>query len=87
MRGSTLVLLHGVGLDHTVWEPLTAIVQDRFTVLAPDLLGHGASAPAPEGVTLEDLADAVADQVPDGSHLVGFSLGAQPDQRWVEQHE
>ena len=76
MSKQTLVLLHGVGLDHTVWEPLTAILGDRFDVLAPDLPGHGANPPVPEGVTLADLADAVAVQVPGGSHLVGFSLGA-----------
>jgi len=76
MSKQTLVLLHGVGLDHTVWEPLTAIVGVRFDVVAPDLPGHGANPRVPEGVTLADLADAVAVGVPDGSHLVGFSLGA-----------
>jgi pimeloyl-ACP methyl ester carboxylesterase len=76
MSTQTLVLLHGVGLDHTVWEPLTEIVGDRFEVIAPDLPGHGTNAPVPEGVTLADLADAVAVHVPDGAHLVGFSLGA-----------
>jgi pimeloyl-ACP methyl ester carboxylesterase len=79
MGTPTLVLLHGVGLDHTVWEPLTAILGDRFDVVAPDLPGHGTSSPAPAGITLGDLADAVAVQVPtgaDGVHFVGFSLGA-----------
>jgi pimeloyl-ACP methyl ester carboxylesterase len=72
----TLVFLHGVGLDHTVWEPVTELLSDRFTVLAPDLPGHGGRPPVPAGVTLADLADGVADDIPAGSHLVGFSLGA-----------
>ncbi|ART69988.1 alpha/beta hydrolase [Mycobacterium dioxanotrophicus] len=76
MTGPTLVLLHGVGLDHTVWEPVTALLSDRFTVLAPDLPGHGSRPPAPAGITLADLADGVADEIPAGAHLVGFSLGA-----------
>jgi pimeloyl-ACP methyl ester carboxylesterase len=76
MSKQTLVLLHGVGLDRTVWEPLAAIVEDRFDVVALDLPGHGANPPVPEGVTLAGLADAVAVHVPVGSHLVGFSLGA-----------
>jgi len=76
MSKQTLVLLHGVGLDRTVWEPLTAIVEDRFDVVAPDLPGHGAGPRVPADVTLADLADAVAVHVPIGSHLVGFSLGA-----------
>jgi pimeloyl-ACP methyl ester carboxylesterase len=79
MTDQTLVLLHGVGLDHTVWEPLIHIVGGRFDVIAPDLPGHGAEPQVPEGVTLADLADAVAVHVPagsDGVHFVGFSLGA-----------
>jgi pimeloyl-ACP methyl ester carboxylesterase len=76
MTTPTLVLLHGVGLDHTIWEPATAMLADRFTVITPDLPGHGARPPAPQGVTLTDLADGVAADIPRGSHLVGFSLGA-----------
>lgn len=76
MTKPTIVLLHGVGLDHTMWEPVTARLADAFVVVAPDLPGHGARPPAPAGVTLADLADGVADLVSAGSHLVGFSLGA-----------
>lgn len=76
MTRPTLVLLHGVGLDHSMWEPVIGRLTDRFTVLAPDLPGHGRNAPAPAGTTLEDLSHAVAAEVPAGSHVVGFSLGA-----------
>ncbi|MYU02216.1 MULTISPECIES: alpha/beta hydrolase [unclassified Streptomyces] len=76
MSKPTLVMLHGVGLDHTVWEPVAAALTDRFAVLTPDLPGHGTRPPAPPGVTLTDLAVGVADAIPVGSHLVGFSLGA-----------
>jgi pimeloyl-ACP methyl ester carboxylesterase len=72
----TLVLLHGVGLDHTVWKSVAALLADRFSVITPDLPGHGGRPPAPAGVTLADLADGVAAEIPAGSHLVGFSLGA-----------
>ncbi|MBZ4019314.1 alpha/beta fold hydrolase [Streptomyces purpurogeneiscleroticus] len=76
MSKPTIVLLHGVGLDHTMWEPAAALLADRFTVLTPDLPGHGSRPPARDGVTLADLADGVAGGIPAGSHLVGFSLGA-----------
>jgi pimeloyl-ACP methyl ester carboxylesterase len=76
MTKPTLVLLHGVGLDHTMWEPVAALLADDVEVLAPDLPGHGARPPAADGVTLADLADGVAAEIPPGSHLVGFSLGA-----------
>ncbi|WP_395727072.1 alpha/beta fold hydrolase [Nakamurella sp.] len=76
MTKPTIVLLHGVGLDHTMWQPVTALLADRYRVLALDLPGHGTNPPAPAGVSLDDLADAVAPQVPAGAHLIGFSLGA-----------
>ncbi|WKG03168.1 alpha/beta fold hydrolase [Mycolicibacterium sp. HK-90] len=76
MAAPTLVLLHGVGLDHTVWQPVTGLLVDRYTVITPDLPGHGVRPPAPAGVTLSELADGVAGEIPAGSHLVGFSLGA-----------
>jgi pimeloyl-ACP methyl ester carboxylesterase len=56
------------------------LLEDRFTVVAPDLLGHGAS-PAPDDPaeytrdrTLADLDDIVAD-LGEPPVLVGHSLG------------
>ena len=76
MSKPAVVLLHGVGLDHTMWEPVAALLADRFTVITPDLPGHGTRPPVSDGVTLADLADGVAGEIPAGSTLVGFSLGA-----------
>ncbi|MEU5088533.1 alpha/beta fold hydrolase [Streptomyces sp. NPDC021356] len=76
MSKPTVVLLHGVGLDHTMWEPTAALLADDFIVITPDLPGHGTRPPVRDGVTLADLADEVAGEIPAGSHLVGFSLGA-----------
>lgn len=76
MTKPTLVLLHGVGLDHRMWAPVADLLAADFTVVTPDLPGHGSRPPARAGVTLSDLADGVVGDVPRGSHLVGFSLGA-----------
>ena len=76
MTRPTIVLLHGVGLDHTMWGPVVALLAGDADVVTPDLPGHGARPPAPAGVTLADLADGVAADIPPGAHLVGFSLGA-----------
>ncbi|MEW2547691.1 alpha/beta fold hydrolase [Streptomyces sp. NPDC047002] len=76
MGKPTLVLLHGVGLDRTMWEPVAALLADRFTVRALDLPGHGARPPVGARATLAELAEGVAAGVPAGAHLVGFSLGA-----------
>ncbi len=76
MAKPRLVLLHGVGLDHSMWTPVSTLLQEDFEVLALDLPGHGGRGPAPDGITLGELAEAVAGSVEPGSHLVGFSLGA-----------
>jgi pimeloyl-ACP methyl ester carboxylesterase len=36
-------MLHGLGCDHTTWLPVVERLSRQFTVLAPDLLGHGQS--------------------------------------------
>jgi pimeloyl-ACP methyl ester carboxylesterase len=41
--GPALLLLHGLGCDHTTWLPVVAALSRRYTVIAPDLLGHGRS--------------------------------------------
>ncbi|GAA2622955.1 alpha/beta hydrolase [Streptomyces vastus] len=86
MSKPTVVLLHGVGLDHTMWEPAAALLAARFTVIAPDLPGHGTRPPVSDGVTLADLADGVVGEIPAGSHLVGFSLGALVAQHVALHH-
>ncbi|MBT2423830.1 alpha/beta fold hydrolase [Streptomyces sp. ISL-22] len=86
MSKPTVVLLHGVGLDHTMWEPTAALLADRFTVLTPDLPGHGSRPPVHDGVTLADLADGVVEEIPTDSHLVGFSLGALVAQHLALHH-
>lgn len=56
-RGEPLVLLHGVGLDHTLWDDLAPLLEPDFDVLRYDLLGHGA-APALRGQA--DIQDFIA---------------------------
>ena len=41
--GPVVLLLHGLGCDHTTWEPVIDSLARRYTVIAPDLLGHGKS--------------------------------------------
>lgn len=71
-----ILLLHGVGLDRTMWS------RCRLPgAVALDLLGHGSAAPAPPGTTLADLAGDVAERLSGPAHVVGFSLGALVAQR------
>ncbi len=79
--GPTIVLLHGVGTNHTVWNAVVPHLGHEFRILAPDLRGHGRS-PAPAGSRfsfeelegdLEHLLDRKS--IP-AAHLVGLSAGA-----------
>lgn len=78
--GPPIVFLHGLGVSSESWAAQMSALEDRFTVVAWDLLGHGKS-PVPQDPdlysrdgALEDLDEIVAtlDQAP---ILVGHSLG------------
>ena len=76
--GPRLVLLHPLGADRHVWEPVLARVAAEREVIAVDLPGFGDS-PALNGggpPTPEALARAVAEGLPEGEyHVAGNSLG------------
>lgn len=71
-----VILLHGVGLDHTMWRPLQE--QLGRESLALDLPGHGAQPALHQVQDLASLAADVLNRIPvrEPVHLVGFSLGA-----------
>ena len=41
--GPALLLIHGIGDNSATWSTVHAKLAQRFTVIAPDLLGHGQS--------------------------------------------
>src|SRR6476660_9799784 len=41
--GPAILLIHGIGDNSTTWDVIHAKLAQRFTVIAPDLLGHGKS--------------------------------------------
>lgn len=71
--GPTVVLLHGLGATGEVWDGLIDLLPGAW--VAPDLPGHGGSAPL-GSYSFAVVADAVADLVdPAGSVLLGHSFG------------
>jgi len=79
--GEPLLLIHGIGGELCVWEPVLDRLAARFDVVALDLPGFGRSKPLPDGDRPDPpaLARAVAglmdDLGMDSAHLVGNSLG------------
>lgn len=78
--GDPVLLLHGLGGDHTVWDYQIPTLARSYRVLAPDLRGHGRS-PLPDGAryTFEEIEGDVRkllDERKTGPvHLVGISGG------------
>lgn len=51
--GVAILMLHGAGMDHTVWTlPARHFARHGYQVIAPDLPGHGRS----EGAALDSIA-------------------------------
>ena len=75
-----VVLLHGAGLNHTVWAAQSRwLAFRRRNVLAVDLPGHGQSAgpPLPDMGAMADWVVALLDAVgAERSALVGHSMGS-----------
>lgn len=78
--GPDIVLVHGVGLDRTMWHLCLPRLVAEHRVTTLDLRGHGASPVARPGTRLGDLAADVVEVLDavgtEQAHLVGFSLGA-----------
>lgn len=76
--GPPLVLIHGLGLDHTHFDALSARLPDH-RVIRPDLRGHGASTVPPAPYTMGALVtdiEAVLDHLNIKDAVVfGLSLG------------
>ncbi len=75
-----LVLVHGVGLNQSLWSDWTTELASSHAIVTYDLLGHGSSANPAGPRTLDDfrqqLLTLTAELNISHYHLVGFSLGA-----------
>lgn len=56
-KGPVLLLIHGTGASTHSWRHLIAQLASRYTIVAPDLPGHGfTEQPANDGLTLPGMA-------------------------------
>ena len=88
--GEPVVLLHGVGLDQTIWEHQVRALEGRHRVITYDLLGHGRSADAPDDAKLDDwvqqLERLLRELKLERISLVGFSFGGMIARRFAAKH-
>lgn len=77
--GPAVLLLHGLGRDHSTWEPVIDALSRRYTVIAPDLLGHGQSDKPRADYSVGGFANGMRDLITvlgiDKVTVVGHSFG------------
>ena len=88
--GPALVILHGVGLDQTIWAGQVKAFRHSHQVITYDLLGHGRSASVSENATLDNwvtqLENLTRELKLDRFSLVGFSFGGMIAQAYAAKY-
>ncbi|MDC0163728.1 alpha/beta hydrolase [Candidatus Pelagibacter sp.] len=73
-----IVFVHGVGLNHKIWEPQINVFKNTF--LAYDILGHGKTPLNKENISFDDFSNQLINLIDEINirkiHLVGFSIGS-----------
>lgn len=87
---AAIVLLHGIGADHRMWQlQMAEFARNGFYVLAPDLLGHGQSSKVPH-LELRDWEDQILNLLRAHQRetciLVGVSMGGVIAQSFAVNH-
>jgi pyruvate dehydrogenase E2 component (dihydrolipoamide acetyltransferase) len=76
---SALVLLHGFGANHAVWNDVVAEFSRTTRTIAYDLPGHGGSLAFPDAgppkLAARAIAANLAERGIDRAHVVGHSMG------------
>jgi pimeloyl-ACP methyl ester carboxylesterase len=77
--GPAIVLVHGLALSSTTWRFVMPSLAERFTVVAPDLLGHGRSGKPRGDYSLGAFASGIRDLLValdiQRATFIGHSLG------------
>ena len=75
-RGPTLLLLHGTGAATHSWRDLLPLLARHFSVIAPDLPGHGFTEHAiGEGMSLPGMARLVSELLAKAGVAPAFAVG------------
>lgn len=88
--GPVLLMIHGVGDDSSTWSTVHAKLAKRFTVIAPDLLGHGESDKPRADYSLAAFANGMRDLLTtlgiERVTVVGHSLGGGVAAQFLYQY-
>jgi pimeloyl-ACP methyl ester carboxylesterase len=86
--GELVVLLHGAGADHRIFQAIIDVAPTRFTAFAPDLRGHGDGARGPFSLAaiVDDLLALLDELGFAHAHWVGVELGGVVAQLLAKRH-
>ncbi len=88
--GPALLLLHGIASSSRTWRDVIPRLSDRFTVVAPDLMGHGQSEKPVGDYSLGAFATGIRDLLEvldiDRASVVGQSFGGGVAMQLAYQH-
>lgn len=78
-EGPPLLLIHGISDESSSWMPVLPALAEHFTVIAPDLLGHGESDKPRADYSVAAFSNGMRDLLDvldvDRATVVGHSLG------------
>jgi 3-oxoadipate enol-lactonase len=85
--GEPVVLIHGLGLDLSMWDPQWPVLQREFRAIRYDVRGFGGST-LPQGPYShsDDLLDLLDFLDARPAHVVGLSMGGQLALRFALEH-
>jgi len=88
--GPVILLLHGLGDDHHTWDPVIEPLARHYTVIAPDLLGHGQSDKPRADYSVGGYANGMRDLLTvlgiDKVTVVGHSFGGGVAMQFAYQY-
>lgn len=77
-EGSTVALLHGMPLDHRMWDETVKVLHRRYRVIRYDLRGVGRSGDAGDSFSHHDDLHALLERLEvDRASIVGISVGGK----------
>lgn len=89
-KGPALLLIHGIGDNSDTWRDLIPELSHHYTVIAPDLLGHGRSARPRADYSVAAYANAMRDLLTlleiEHATVVGHSLGGGVAMQFAYQY-
>src|SRR5690348_1415128 len=88
--GPAILLIHGIGDNSTTWNAVQDKLAQRFTVIAPDLLGHGRSDKPRADYSVAAYANGMRDLLSvldiERATVVGHSLGGGVAMQFAYQY-